>query len=442
MNFDINNDGDSLEKIINQLFSLHRFGIEPGLERIEFLLNHTGNPENSFKSIHVAGTNGKGSVSSVIASILTEAGYKTGLYTSPHLVKFSERIRIDGKPINDYELAELAIKYMKIGEENNATFFEITTAIAFDYFASNKVDFAVIETGMGGRYDATNVITPVVSAVTQIDLDHQDYLGNSLEIIAYEKAGIIKKERPVIILEQRPELKKIFGDYADSLNSAVVFIDDNYKCNILSRNADLSSNLSVVTPDFHFENLKLTLPGDHQTGNLLTALTCIASLRKSSHISDEHLIAGIENVISNTKITGRIQKISVDPLIVLDTAHNPSGIEALVRTLDQHSIKDFTFIFAAMKDKNVLSMIDTIISSNQCKELIFSTPEIERAANEDFFIDFIEKNKNLSNTELKYIPKIKDAFTYASTQNRPIIIAGSFYLAGEFLSYFNQFYQD
>jgi dihydrofolate synthase/folylpolyglutamate synthase len=442
MNFDINNDGDSLEKIINQLFSLHRFGIEPGLERIEFLLNHTDNPENSFKSIHVAGTNGKGSVSSLIASILTEAGYKTGLYTSPHLVKFRERIRINGSSINDYELAELAIKYMKIGEENNATFFEITTAIAFEYFASNKVDFAVIETGMGGRYDATNVIMPEVSIITQIDLDHQDYLGNSLEEIAYEKAGIIKRDRPVVILEQRPELKKIFGDYADSLNSAVKFIDDNYKCDIISRNADLSTYLSVVTPIFHFENVKLNLPGDHQSGNLLTALASIATLRNTYPISDEQVILGIENVISNTKISGRIQKISDDPMIVLDTAHNPAGIEALIRTLDQHAIRDFTFIFAAMKDKNVLSMIATIISSKQCKELIFSTPEIERAANEDFFIDFIEKNKNLYNTDFKYIHNIKDAFIHASNQNRPIIIAGSFYLAEEFLSYFNQFYQD
>ena len=442
MNFDSHNDGNTIEKIINQLFSLHRFGIEPGLERIEFLLNNTGNPENSFKSIHVAGTNGKGSVSSLIASILTVAGYKTGLYTSPHLVKFRERIRIDGSSINDYELAELAIKYMKIGEENNATFFEITTAIAFEYFASNKVDFAVIETGMGGLYDATNVITPEVSIITQIDLDHQDYLGNSLEEIAYEKAGIIKREVPVVILEQRPELKKIFGDYADSLNSAVTFIDQNYKCDIISRNADLSTNLSVVTPIFHFENVKLNLPGEHQSGNLLTALATITVLRKSYPITDEQIVSGIENLISNTKIIGRIQKISDDPLIVLDTAHNPAGIEALIRTLDHHSIKGFTFIFAAMKDKNVLSMIDTIISSKQCKELIFSTPEIERAANEDFFIDFIEKNKNLYNTEFKYIHTIKDAFIHASNQNRPIIIAGSFYLAGEFLSYFNQFYQD
>jgi dihydrofolate synthase/folylpolyglutamate synthase len=186
----------------------------------------------------------------------------------------------------------------------------------------------------------------------------------------------------------------------------------------------------------------LNLPGDHQSGNLLTALASIATLRNTYPISDEQVILGIENVISNTKISGRIQKISDDPMIVLDTAHNPAGIEALIRTLDQHAIRDFTFIFAAMKDKNVLSMIATIISSKQCKELIFSTPEIERAANEDFFIDFIEKNKNLYNTDFKYIHNIKDAFIHASNQNRPIIIAGSFYLAEEFLSYFNQFYQD
>lgn len=442
MNFDINNDGDGLEKIINQLFSLHRFGIEPGLERIEFLLSKTGNPEKSFKSIHVAGTNGKGSVSSIIASVLTEAGYKTGLYTSPHLVNFRERIRINGKSINDYELSQLAIKYMKIGEENNATFFEITTAIAFDYFAKNNVDFAVIETGMGGRYDATNVITPVASVITQIDLDHQDYLGNTIEEIAYEKAGIIKKDIQVIISEQRPELRRIFSDYAKTMSSPVTFIDKNYTCSIISRNADLTTNLSVETLDMKFENLKFNLPGEHQTGNLFTALACITSLRKSYTISDEQIISGIENLIDNTKLIGRIQKISDDPLIVLDTAHNPAGIAALIRTLELHSIRDFTFIFAAMKDKNVNSMIHSIISSKQCKELIFTTPEMERAANEDFFNDFIGIYQNLLNTQLKYIQKIKDAFIYASAKNRPIIISGSFYLAGELLSYFNQFYQD
>ena len=440
MNFDSNKDGDSLEIIIDKLFSLHRFGIEPGLERIHYLLGKSGNPQNKYKAIHVAGTNGKGTVSSLIASILMSAGYKTGLYTSPHLVRFNERIRINGQSISDADLANLAERYMEIGKVNNSTFFEITTAIAFDYFAENKIDIAVIETGMGGRFDATNVINPVLSVITQIDLDHQDYLGDTLDAIAYEKAGIIKTEVPAVIYEQRSELRSVFDEYANTLNSSITYINTDSNFEIISKNINLTTSLNIKTNELKLTNVELPLPGKHQLGNLLTALESVSQLRKSFSISDEAIHSGIKNVIENTRLIGRIQKISDKPLIILDTAHNPAGIKALINTLDDHGLSGITFIFAAMKDKNIQEMIRIIIESGICDEIIFTTPGIDRAAGKSFFENFISDNKYTM--KLSYLNNIKEAFEYASQNSRPVVIAGSFYLAGEFLTYFKQYYQD
>jgi dihydrofolate synthase/folylpolyglutamate synthase len=206
---------DSMQDLLHYLFSLHRFGIKPGLERIQFLLSFLDNPETLYPCIHVAGTNGKGSVCSILASILQSAGYKTGLYTSPHIRLFNERIRINGECIPDEDIARLASKMMPEIEKEHTTFFEVTTAMAFAWFAEQNVDIAIIETGMGGRLDATNIIeSPLATIITSIDLDHTEYLGSDLLSIAGEKAGIMKKGSPVIIGESRIELQSFFKSFA------------------------------------------------------------------------------------------------------------------------------------------------------------------------------------------------------------------------------------
>lgn len=298
------------------------------------LVNQLKHPERKFKSIHVAGTNGKGSTSSMIASILQEAGYKVGLYTSPHLKDFRERIRINGEMISEEFVVDFVAFNKPFFEENQLSFFEMTVGLAFDYFAKEQVDVAVIEVGMGGRLDSTNIITPLVSVITNIGLDHTQFLGDTLPKIAAEKAGIIKSNIPVVIGECLDETKSVFVAKSKTENAPIYFAQDN--------------------PEVFYE---CALLGDYQIHNKKTVLQTIELLQSQFKIEDNHIMLGLKNVILNTGLLGRWQILKQKPFVVCDTAHNSHGLKVVVNQISKHQFETLHVVLGVVNDKD----LDTIL---------------------------------------------------------------------------------
>ncbi|RCK77311.1 MAG: Dihydrofolate synthase [Ignavibacteriae bacterium] len=330
-----------------------------GLENINRLLEKMGNPHKKFPTIHIAGSNGKGSTSAMVASILTASGYKTGLYTSPHLVSFNERIRIDGIPISNVKLKEYIKENLKNFKTIKPTFFEATTAIAFKYFEDNMVDIAVIETGMGGRLDATNVIKPLISIITSISKEHTQYLGNTLEQIAFEKAGIIKESTPCLTAVDDKKLLRIFRQVAKSKNTQIREVSKSVKLEFL-RNQIHSNFVNVKFEDKIYNNLEIGLPGSYQKNNILLALSCVKVLKEKfnySRINDKKIYSGLRNIKQLTGIRGRLEKISEDPIIVGDVAHNPEAFQYLSQSLLRLGINNATTIFGLMNDKDIENIL-------------------------------------------------------------------------------------
>lgn len=418
----------SKEEILSKIFSLHRFGIKPGLERTLALLDKLSNPQKKIKAIHVAGTNGKGSVCSSIASVLTEAGYKVGLYTSPHIFEFNERVRINGVMISDEDLVRIGSDILEKAESFEATFFEITSAIAFQYFFEQSIDIAVIETGMGGRFDSTNVINPIVSVITSIDLDHKEYLGETLEEIAFQKAGIIKAGVPCIVSDNHPNLFDVFTKEAEKVGTKVAFAEDIVETKITEYLADLSMYVDVKSPIAEYTHLNCRLAGEHQANNLKAVILALESIKSEFNWTYDNLNKGLTNVYEYTGLIGRVEVMSLHPLIILDVAHNPASMSALVTLLHNCGYGDmkFDFIFAAMQDKDYSVMLEKF--QPLCDKLILSKPKIDRAAEVS---DLEASAKALGFANIEKIPSIKTAVKYAIDSERPIIICGSFYLAGE-----------
>jgi dihydrofolate synthase/folylpolyglutamate synthase len=285
-------------------------------------------PENEFKSIHVGGTNGKGSTSHMLASILQEAGYKVGLYTSPHLKKFTERIRINGDEIPEQKVALFIEQHKDFLERQKLSFFEMTVGLAFDYFVLEKVDIAIVEVGLGGRLDSTNIITPVLSVITNIGLDHTDFLGETLPEIAFEKAGIIKSKIPVIIGEEQIAVKSVFLSKAAAENSLIYFASDTVK------------------------TFKTDLLGNYQQKNLSTAVAAIKQL-KGFQVSEENIKNGLLNVVKNTNLKGRWQVLQESPKVICDTAHNKEGLETILRQLKNEKFKKLHVVLGVVSDKKL-----------------------------------------------------------------------------------------
>lgn len=295
------------------------------------LCNLLNNPQQTFKSIHIAGTNGKGSTSHMLASILQEAGYKVGLYTSPHLIDFRERIKINGKMIEKREVVNFTQKYKSEFEEIQLSFFEWTVGLAFNYFSKNKVDIAVIETGLGGRLDSTNIISPIVSVITNISKDHTQFLGDTVEKIAVEKAGIIKSQIPVVIGETQPETKFVFIETAKKKNSPISFADQLVK-----------------------GTYKSDLIGIYQEKNKKTVIETINKIKENGFSVDEKCIQnGLSRVIKNTGLMGRWQKLHENPLTICDTGHNESGINEVLKQIEQTKYKKLHVVFGAVNDKDI-----------------------------------------------------------------------------------------
>jgi dihydrofolate synthase / folylpolyglutamate synthase len=348
----------TLEYLFNSLPMFHRVGAaayKANLDNTIRLMDLTDHPYRSFKTIHIAGTNGKGSTSHFLASILQEEGFKTGLYTSPHLKDFRERIKINGEMIPEAEVVDFVEKYKTDFEQINPSFFEMTVAMAFAYFAKEKVDVAIIETGLGGRLDSTNVITPLISVITNIGLDHTALLGDTMEKIAIEKAGIIKKDIPVVIGESDPQTDSVFIAKAAAEKAPIMFADKKYK----------ASNVEMVNPflmkldvgDCHLES---PLAGTYQTNNLVTVYAAVEQLNihAEMNISPKSIIYGVKNVIKNTQLLGRWHKLNDQPLAIADTGHNPHGLVYVLKQIDCLNPKHLHFVLGMVNDKD----IDTVLA--------------------------------------------------------------------------------
>ncbi len=353
---------ETLEYMFNSLPMFQRVGgaaYKADLSNTLKLCKLLENPEKKFKSIHVAGTNGKGSSSHMIASVLQEAGYKTGLYTSPHLRDFRERIRINGKMIDENYVTQFIDRYKKEFETIGLSFFEMTVGMAFKYFEEKKVDIAILETGMGGRLDSTNVSMPEVSLITNIGLDHTQFLGNTLEEIAEEKAGIIKKNTPVIISQTQKKVKHIFQKHADEKNANIYFADAIIKTKILSKEKNyLHCKLSTDEGNFQ---LDLPLKGKYQVQNLQGALATMLILRTHGWKIDNSAIAdGIKKTVTNTGLTGRWQTLSDNPHIICDTGHNEDGIEVILQQLKEENYQKLHFVLGMVNDKNIDKILNML----------------------------------------------------------------------------------
>jgi dihydrofolate synthase/folylpolyglutamate synthase len=316
------------------------------------LANHLGNPELKIKTIHVGGTNGKGSTSSMIASVLQEAGYKVGLYTSPHLKDFRERIKINGIEISEDFVVDFVAKNKAFFEENNLSFFEMTVGLSFDYFVKQEIDVAIIEVGMGGRLDSTNIITPLVSVITNIGLDHTQFLGNTIEAIAGEKAGIIKPNIPVIIGEYTNQTKEVFLTKAKDCKADIYFASD------------------LIKTDYPSDLL-----GDYQVHNKKTVIQTIEVLKSHFSVSEENLKNGLLNVVKNTGLLGRWQQIHSNPKVICDTAHNSHGLKIVLNQIEKEKFDNLFFVLGFVNDKDLDDVLPLFPKN---ANYFFSKPNIFR----------------------------------------------------------------
>lgn len=353
---------ETLDYLFAQLPMFHRIGAaayKANLDNTHAICEFLDHPENKFRSIHIAGTNGKGSTSHMLAAILQSAGYKTGLYTSPHLIDFRERIRINGEMISKNSVVEFVEKYKTQFEKVQPSFFEWTVGLAFDYFANEKVEIAVIETGLGGRLDSTNVITPLLSVITNISWDHANLLGDTLKKIAAEKAGIIKIEIPVVIGEVREETAVVFTDKAASVNAPIVFAEILLRAEQKESTAPDRQLFSIYAgKQLLFDSLEIDLAGHYQRKNILTVIESVLKLNESGfRIEEEHIRAGLGNVRGLTGLMGRWQTISESPRIVCDVGHNEDGIREILNQLALLSYDRLHIVFGVVNDKDVTSIL-------------------------------------------------------------------------------------
>ncbi len=402
-----------------------------GLENTHTLDNYFGHPHCAYKTIHIGGTNGKGSCSHTIAAILQSAGYRVGLYTSPHLIDFRERIRINGKMISEEYVIEFVEQHKSFFESLSPSFFELTTAIAFRYFADEKVDIAIIEVGLGGRLDCTNIINPVLSIITNISLDHTQFLGNSLAQIAIEKAGIIKSNVPVIIGENNIETKPIFKEIAKKKGASIVFAEDSSHL----KSCD-SKKKSWFFETKKYGEIKGELAGLCQIKNANTILHAIEVLKECGFSIDTQAIkTGFESVCKLTGLMGRWQKLSSSPLLICDTGHNKGGIEYIVQQLANLNYTTLHFVIGMVNDKDIDSVLDLLP-----KDAIyyFTKASISRALNEN---ELMHKalNKGLKGSSFATVTEAMNAVKKECLPEDTIFVGGSTFIVADLLSDSNTF---
>lgn len=379
----------TLDFLFSQLPAYHRIGkaaYKNDLCNTIVLDDYLGHPHRSFRSIHIAGTNGKGSVSHMTASVLMEAGFRTGLYTSPHLTDFRERIKVNGKMITKTYVNSFVARHRKIIDSLKPSFFEMTVAMAFEYFASSEVEVAVIEVGLGGRLDSTNIITPVLSVITNIGHDHMDLLGDTLGKLAIEKAGIIKKGVPVVVGESQGSIDDIFVDSARAAGSDIYFADRNFKCmpdEIKNPGDPLKYKAINLTTGRSFEGLSV-LTGDYQAKNIQTVLQIAEILGRIEGVSEKNTVDGIEGVVRNTGLQGRWQVLSRRPLTICDTGHNREGLEYVVNQLRKTVKGRIHFVIGFVSDKD-LDLIFPILPAEAL--YYFTRADVPRALDENMLME-------------------------------------------------------
>lgn len=418
-----------LDKIFTAYPMYHKIGAaayKEGLENIEALLDIVQHPEKKFKSVHIAGTNGKGSTAHLLASYFQERGCKTGLFTSPHLIDFRERIRINGQMISEEKVVEFFNRYQTKIDQLEPSFFEMTTALAFHYFAEEKVDVAIIETGLGGRLDSTNVLRPLLSVITNISLEHTQMLGDTIAKIAFEKAGIIKEKTPVVIGEFHPESFPVFEDVANQKDAPLFLAQDNYS---FDGNFD-DLTIKGVLGDTLYEHIRLPLQGEYQLKNLKTVLQSIEVIEELWPSERDVTAAAIQNVISNTGFQGRWQILQKSPLTICDVGHNVGGLELTMKQLQQHSCRQLRIVFGMVKDKDIDKVI-TLLPKDAVYYLCQA--KIERA----FPVKELATKLQSQDLECRICGNVTDAYRSAQDAANAedlVFVGGSCFVVGELLS--------
>ena len=399
---------ETVEWMFAQLPMFQKIGMDAfkkDLINTQNFVEHLGHPENKFKSVHIGGTNGKGSTSSLIASVLQEAGYKVGLYTSPHLKDFRERIKINGQEVTESFVVDFIEDNKEFLEKNHLSFFEMTVGMAFQYFAEQKVDVAIIEVGLGGRLDSTNIIMPLLSVITNIGWDHMNILGNSIGKIAFEKAGIIKKHVPVVVGEFTAETKDVFDKVAHSLDAPLYY-------------AAVNAGIPVLESD---------LKGSYQKHNKKTAYEALIHLKNSFVISDENIKEGFLKVGVNTGLKGRWTVLSELPLIVADTAHNKDGLSVVMKQVQEQKFNKLYMVFGVVNDKDIESIIPFLPKS---AEYFVAKPDVPRGLDAEILKSKLEKE----GFNVKTFESIPLALTHAKQIALPedmIYIGGSTFVVAE-----------
>lgn len=407
---------------LDKLFALHTFGIKLGLDNIKKFLDYLGNPQNSLKCFHIAGSNGKGSTSAFIASILQENNYRVGLYTSPHFVKFNERIKINNLMIDDEYIVEFINMHEKFIDQTGLTFFEVTTALAFQYFADMNVEFAVIETGLGGRLDATNVLDPIACVITSISLEHTNVLGNSVEEIAFEKGEIIKKGAKVFIGKLPSEAEKIITNKCIQTDTQLFKIEDYTQ--------EKGNRIELYTEEVELIDWVIPLKGNYQKYNAALAGLVVT---KSLHLDDHKVIKrGIKEVVANTGIQGRYEYFHNEPTVLLDSAHNPEGVEAFIEEFSREAgrFEKKVLLFGVMRDKDISVMMKSLIPVFD--EIFITKINYERSAD----IEQLSALAQELGAKVRICNSAADCVTefLNGNKNDCLVVLGSMYLLGEIKS--------
>ena len=429
---------ETLNWMFNKLPMYQRIGAaayKADLNTTIEILNHLNNPQHCFKSVHIAGTNGKGSTSHSLASVFQEAGYKTGLYTSPLLRDFRERIRINGEMIPEKEVVDFIDRNRPKLEELELSFFEMTVAMAFDYFRKEKVDIAIIEVGMGGRLDSTNVINPELCVITNISLDHVKFLGDCEEKIAAEKAGIIKPQIPVVIGETQEGCKDVFINTAKEKNSPILFADNTFECrkkdnDTLEYNEfDIykTTDNGLQSTDLYLNKLRFPLLGNYQKKNLATIICALDILKDKFNLEERHILEGLAKVVTNTGLMGRWQVINRKPLAIADTGHNVAGINEVNRQLAETKYKKLHFVLSVVNDKDIDGILQLLPKE---AEYYFCKADIPRGLS----VDILAEKARSSGLEGKTYPSVKDAYQSAlanAEEGDLVFVGGSNFTVAE-----------
>jgi dihydrofolate synthase/folylpolyglutamate synthase len=418
---------------LDYMFAMEKFGVKLGLTNITKFLSKLGNPHNSFNSIHVAGTNGKGSAVAIMESILSAAGYRVGAYTSPHLVDFRERIKINGRFIDKKYVADFVNDNLKKIKKLQLTYFELVTGMAFSYFKDEKVDIALIETGLGGRLDATNVLNPKVVLITNVATEHTKWLGFKIREIAAEKAGVIKPGVPVVTAAVNFDARKIIRQTCQRSKSNLVSVFDETQWIIKEITRD-STEMDIFTRSNKYYNLRLQLPGRHQLENAVAGLIAIELLEDQVGIkvSSPSVAAGFRNV----KWDGRLQRISNSPVIILDVAHNPAALGRIREYFNEfYENNKIITVFGILSDKDYKQMLEEL--DRIADVIILTRPMTDRAADPEMLAREISRN----GFNINVIPMVGDAYRSAKEIARKddvILVTGSHFTVGEVLSHLSE----